>query len=407
MSAADEQPLAGTVLVRGPAASGKSAWLVNQHVESKCHKSCLIKASTVWGSWEHGEPESELLAAFRAALHSTARRMFIDDIDLICTASSSVSRAQPVSLRLEDLLARILDCCRAMNVHLIATCTSAQRLPARLMTPQRFNRVFDLHALRPAPSSLLLAPSSRAAAGVSTRPPGCMTQPREVALTDLVLDSKLLDEVRVDCILPLLSSKSRGLPRQACPSSAGTAACTPQRPLACNGLLLYGESGNGKTVTAHAIAHAVRSSGCASAWVVDSAALVSKYVGETEGALAAVFAFARENSPSLLVLDGIDMLVPGSARSAAAAHSSRSWDRVLSTLLTELDGIHTKGSAVSLLATATAVGNVDEALRRPGRLGTHLRLGAPDSAMCRQHASQWAAAAGENLSESCLGIFLK
>jgi len=383
-------------LVFGPAACGKSTWLEGLRTTASSTDRCLVRASDVWGSWEHGEPEAVLSAAFQAAVHCKAHTLYIDDLDFICSGLSSASIIQPVALRLEDLVVRILDSCTALGVSVVATCIDVQRLPARLMTPQRFNKAVDFVSFRPV-SGL---PAAAAAAHTQLRGPrlpACMGAPRAVKLQDLLICKQVLDEIRVDCILPLVS------PGRS--TSPAAAPHTPVKPLACNGVLLYGPSGNGKTALAHAIAYSVRTSGRASAWVVDSAALVSKFVGETETALAAVFQHARAEAPCLLVLDGIDALVPGSARSASAAQSSRTWDRVLSTLLTELDGIHTQGGHVALLATANAVGAVDEALRRPGRLGTHLYLGPPSPAQAVVHAQRWAAAAGTGLKHACAEAF--
>ena len=126
------------------------------------------------------------------------------------------------------------------------------------------------------------------------------------------------------------------------------------------GMLITGPRGSGKTALAHALARHAMATGLTNALVVSGPEIVSALVGASEARLAAAFARARELAPCILLFDQFELLAP--ARSYAAlggpAHdraSSHSFDRLLSVLLTEMDGVASGGaSAVSSLAPAAA-----------------------------------------------------
>ena len=97
------------------------------------------------------------------------------------------------------------------------------------------------------------------------------------------------------------------------------------------GLLLHGPHGTGKSLLAHALAHAAASEGLAHAIVLQGPDIVSSAVGASEAALAAAFARARQLAPCVLVLDQFECLAPrrryggggGGAAAAAAASLGR------------------------------------------------------------------------------------
>ncbi len=112
------------------------------------------------------------------------------------------------------------------------------------------------------------------------------------------------------------------------------------------GVLLYGARGTGKTSLAMATA---RASGL-NVLLVQGSQLISKVVGESEAAVKDVFSHAHQSAPCLLILDQFETLAPrrfavaaqskGSKPCTPAAGSSEgSYDRLLSCLLTEMDGI--------------------------------------------------------------------
>ena len=157
-----------------------------------------------------------------------------------------------------------------------------------------------------------------------------------------------------------------------------------------SGLLLYGASGNGKTMLALSLAREAKEHGLANFIAVRCSELVSKVVGESERAVAEVFHRARKMSPCLIFLDQIEAIAR--RRQGAddlATTSEHTWDRLLSCLLTELDGIgskspqhpHGPGSgggegggrplseqAIIVVGATVDMGRLDPALIRSGRL---------------------------------------
>lgn len=107
--------------------------------------------------------------------------------------------------------------------------------------------------------------------------------------------------------------------------------------------------------------------------------LYSKYVGESERALEAVFVQARRSVPCVVFLDEIDALAPRRDQGSGGQVG----DRVLSTLLSQLDGVSPL-TGVTVLAATNRPDQLDPALLRPGRLSHHLYVPLPD---CEARAS--------------------
>jgi len=140
-----------------------------------------------------------------------------------------------------------------------------------------------------------------------------------------------------------------------------------------SGVLLYGPPGTGKTLLARALAgetdvNFVR---------VDGPEIVDRYVGESEKAIRKVFERARQAAPSIVFFDEIDAIT------AARGEGHEVTERVVSQLLTELDGMRENPNLVVLAATNRKDG-IDPALLRPGRLDTHVFVGEPDQAAREQ-----------------------
>jgi len=126
------------------------------------------------------------------------------------------------------------------------------------------------------------------------------------------------------------------------------------------GLLLYGPPGCGKTYLVKAVAN----SGQANVLSVKGAELLTKWVGESERAVRELFRRARDAAPAIVFLDEVDALAPVRGQST----DSGATDRVVASLLTELDGVEELRNVVVLAAT-NRPDLVDPALLRPGRLG--------------------------------------
>lgn len=135
------------------------------------------------------------------------------------------------------------------------------------------------------------------------------------------------------------------------------------------GVLLYGPPGCGKTYLVKALA----GEGRANIFAVKGAELLSKWVGESESQVRDVFRRAREASPSIIFLDEIDALAPSRGNDDNGVN-----DRVVASLLTELDGVEGLRNVVVIGAT-NRPDLVDPALLRPGRLGKMVFVPPPDA----------------------------
>jgi len=136
------------------------------------------------------------------------------------------------------------------------------------------------------------------------------------------------------------------------------------------GALLYGPPGCSKTLTAQALA---RESGL-NFLTVRGPELLSKYVGESERAIREVFRRARAAAPSIVFFDEIDAI--SGVRSMEASHGSS--DRIVASLLTEMDGIDATGHVVVVAAT-NRPDCIDPALLRPGRIDRLVYVGPPNA----------------------------
>lgn len=134
------------------------------------------------------------------------------------------------------------------------------------------------------------------------------------------------------------------------------------------GILLAGSPGTGKTLLAKAVA----SQSSANFISVKGPELINKYVGESERGVREVFRKAKQAHPCIIFFDEIDALAP-----MRGSGSSDVTERVLSQLLTELDGVEVLKEVVVLAATNRPE-LLDPALLRPGRFDQRFELPAPE-----------------------------
>jgi transitional endoplasmic reticulum ATPase len=136
------------------------------------------------------------------------------------------------------------------------------------------------------------------------------------------------------------------------------------------GILLYGPPGTGKTLIAKAVANESEANFIS----IKGPELISKWVGESEKGVREVFRKARAAAPCVIFFDEIDAIAP---RRNAGETDSQVTERVVSQLLTEMDGLEELKGVVVLGAT-NRPDIIDEALLRPGRFDRILQVPPPD-----------------------------
>jgi transitional endoplasmic reticulum ATPase len=134
------------------------------------------------------------------------------------------------------------------------------------------------------------------------------------------------------------------------------------------GVLLHGPPGTGKTLLAKAVANETN----ANFYSISGPEIMSKFYGESEERLREVFKEAEENAPSIIFIDEIDSIAP--KREEVSGDVEK---RVVSQLLTLMDGIQSRGKLVVIGAT-NRPNAIDPALRRPGRFDREIDIGIPD-----------------------------
>jgi transitional endoplasmic reticulum ATPase len=136
------------------------------------------------------------------------------------------------------------------------------------------------------------------------------------------------------------------------------------------GMLLYGPPGTGKTMLAKAVANESEANFIS----IKGPELLSKWVGESESGVREIFRKARQAAPTVVFFDEVDAIAP--VRGSGQGDTNVT-ERVVSQLLTELDGLEELQRVVVLAAT-NRPDIIDPALLRAGRFDRMLQVPAPD-----------------------------
>ena len=137
------------------------------------------------------------------------------------------------------------------------------------------------------------------------------------------------------------------------------------------GVLLHGPPGCGKTLLARAVATESEANFIS----IRGPEIFSKWVGESEKAIREIFRKARMAAPSIIFFDEFDSLVPSRGMGVS---DSRVTERVISQLLTEIDGLLTLQN-VMVLAATNRPDIIDPAVLRPGRFDRRVYVPPPDA----------------------------
>jgi len=134
------------------------------------------------------------------------------------------------------------------------------------------------------------------------------------------------------------------------------------------GVLLHGPPGTGKTLLAKAVANESE----ANFILLNGPEIMSKFYGESEKKIRDMFAEAEKTSPAIIFIDELDAIA--SKREDAVGEVER---RVVSQILTMMDGLKSRGKVVVIGAT-NRINSIDPALRRPGRFDREIGINVPD-----------------------------
>lgn len=135
------------------------------------------------------------------------------------------------------------------------------------------------------------------------------------------------------------------------------------------GVLLHGPPGTGKTLLAKALAGETN----ANFVYLSGPEIMAKHYGESEERLRTIFEQAEDSAPSIIFIDEIDSIAPKRDETPGELEK-----RIVSQLLTLMDGIKPRGRVIVIAAT-NRPDAIDPALRRPGRFDREIEIGVPDA----------------------------
>ncbi|BAY84695.1 AAA ATPase [Calothrix parasitica NIES-267] len=133
-------------------------------------------------------------------------------------------------------------------------------------------------------------------------------------------------------------------------------------------VLLYGPPGNGKTMLARSFAQSIN----AQFITINGPELMSRFVGQGEQRLRAIFEEAKNKAPSIIFFDEID-----SFAGRRDAFNAEFEVRMVGQLLSLMDGLSDRGNIIIIAAT-NRPNSIDPALRRPGRFDREIEVSLPD-----------------------------
>ncbi|WP_314372238.1 CDC48 family AAA ATPase [Sphingomonas paucimobilis] len=410
------------VLLHGPPGTGKTR-LARAVANESDAQFFLINGPEIMGS-AYGESEQRLREIFEEATKSAPSIVFIDEIDSIAPKRDRVQGE--AEKRLVAQLLTLMDGLEARaNLVIIAATNRPEAIDEALRRPGRFDREIVVGV----PDER----GRREILGIHTRgmPLGDKVDLAELARTtfgfvgaDLAALTREAAIEAVRRIMPRLNLEERTIPAEVLDTLSVTRedfmeALKRVQPSAmrevmvqaptvrwedvggldtaqmklkegvelplkdpdafrrlgirpAKGFLLYGPPGTGKTLLAKAVAREAEANFIAT----KSSDLLSKWYGESEQQITRLFQRARQVAPTVIFIDELDSLVP--ARGGGLGEPQVT-ERVVNTILAEMDGLEELQSVVVIGAT-NRPNLVDPALLRPGRFDELIYVGVPDKA---------------------------
>lgn len=408
------------VLLHGPPGTGKTR-LARAVANESSAEFFLINGPEIMGS-AYGESEKKLREVFEAAAKAAPSIVFIDEIDSIAPKRGQVSGE--AEKRLVAQLLTLMDGLEARaNLVVIAATNRPEAIDEALRRPGRFDReivvgvpdergrreILGIHTRgMPLGEGVDLAELSRATYGFVGADLAALTREAAIEAVRRIMPKLNLEEgtippevldtlsvTRDDFMTALKRVQPSAMrevmvqvPNVGWDDIGGLDAAAEKlregvelplknpkafrrlgiRP--AKGFLLYGPPGTGKTLLAKAVSKEAQANFIA----IKSSDLLSKWYGESEQQIARLFARARQVAPCVIFIDELDSLVPARGTSAGEPQVT---ERVVNTILAEMDGLEELQSVVVIGAT-NRPNFVDPALLRPGRFDELIYVGVPD-----------------------------
>ena len=409
------------VLLHGPPGTGKTR-LARAVANESDAQFFHIAGPEIMGSG-YGESEKKLRALFEEASKAAPSIIFIDEIDSIAPKRDQVSGE--AEKRLVAQLLTLMDGLEPrQNLVVIAATNRPEALDEALRRPGRFDReivvgvpdeagrreILGIHTRgMPLADGVDLDELARRTYGFVGADVAALTREAaleavrrimpELDLTEATIPTEMLDKLSVtasdldNALKRVQPSAMRevmvqvpnirwedvgGLDPAAAKLKEGVELPLKHpeafkrlgiRP--AKGFLLYGPPGTGKTLLAKACARESQANFIA----IKSSDLLSKWYGESEQQIARLFARARQVAPTVIFIDELDSLVP--ARGAGMGEPQVT-ERVVNTILAEMDGMEELNSVV-LIGATNRPNLIDPALLRPGRFDELVYVGVPDA----------------------------
>jgi transitional endoplasmic reticulum ATPase len=410
------------VLLHGPPGTGKTR-LARAVANESDAQFFLINGPEIMGS-AYGESESRLREIFEEASKAAPSIVFIDEIDSIAPKRGQVQGE--AEKRLVAQLLTLMDGLEARaNLVVIAATNRPEAIDEALRRPGRFDReiivgvpdergrreILGIHARgMPLGDKVDLDELARTTFGFVGADLAALAREAAIEavrrimprlnLEERTIPAEVLDTLSVtredflEALKRVQPSAMREVMVQA-PTTrwedVGGLDAAQERlkegvelPLkdpdafrrigirAAKGFLLYGPPGTGKTLLAKAVAREAQANFIAT----KSSDLLSKWYGESEQQITRLFARARQVAPTVIFIDELDSLVP--ARGGGLGEPQVT-ERVVNTILAEMDGLEELQSVVVIGAT-NRPNLIDPALLRPGRFDELIYVGVPSEA---------------------------